>query len=317
MKEIMISTRDEGQKLHKFLKKYFREASSGFLYKMLRKKQITLNKKKADGQEVLREADRIQVFFSDETFAKMQGLDEVRRTYASLKELPHDLDVIYEDEQILLINKPAGILSQKAEEDDISINEMILSYLIEKGELSLEQYQSFHPSIANRLDRNTSGLLLAGKTLEGQQKLALDMKERTAEKRYRCLVGGIVKDAGELQGYLLKDEESNTVRILDKPEKGAKEIRTAFRPLQRGKELTLLEVELITGRSHQIRAHLASMGHPILGDPKYGDMRWNQKIEKKYGVKGQLLHAYSITFSDGRSFSVPEPEVFHQILQWR
>lgn len=314
MKEIIISTQDENQRMDKFLKKFFKEASSGFLYKMLRKKNITLNGKKASGAELLVTDDCIQVYFSEDTFDKMRGLQQTQMSYEVLKALPYDLKVIYEDEEILIVDKPAGVLSQKATNQDVSLNEMILSYLIHTNQLSLEQYRVFHPSVANRLDRNTSGLLLAGKTLAGQQQLSRMLNDRSVRKIYHCIVRGRMEEEQHLRGYLSKDETSNTVTILSQPVAGAKQIETAYRPLAFGDHMTLLEVHLLTGRTHQIRAHLASVGHPLAGDPKYGDPTWNRFLADNYGITRQLLHAYSITFADGRQFMAEEPAIFETLL---
>lgn len=315
MTEIQITSGQEKQRFDKFLKKYFKAASGGFLYKMLRKKNITLNKKKADGSEILQAGDMIQVFFSDETFSKMRGQEAVSSEYQKLLHVPHELQVIYEDDLMLIVNKPSGMLSQKASESDISLNESILSYLIHEGLLSEETYAVFHPSIANRLDRNTSGIVLAGKTLAGQQFLSDILRDRSAKKIYHCIVRGKVEEEMHLKGYLLKDERSNQVQIFSDETQDAKPIETAYRPLVVGPDATLLEVHLITGRSHQIRAHLASIGHPIAGDPKYGDMVWNKKLRQDFSVRSQLLHAYSITLPDGRTFIADEPEIFSQIMR--
>lgn len=216
---------------------------------------------------------------------------------------------------MLIVNKPSGMLSQKASESDISLNESILSYLIHEGLLSEETYAVFHPSVANRLDRNTSGIVLAGKTLAGQQFLSDILRDRSAKKIYHCIVRGKVEEEMHLKGYLLKDERSNQVQIFSDETQDAKPIETAYRPLVVGPDATLLEVHLITGRSHQIRAHLASIGHPIAGDPKYGDMVWNKKLRQDFSVRSQLLHAYSITLPDGRTFIADEPEIFSQIMR--
>jgi 23S rRNA pseudouridine955/2504/2580 synthase len=169
--------------------------------------------------------------------------------------------------------------------------------------------------VANRLDRNTSGLLLAGKTLQGQQNLSKALNDRSLKKIYHCVVKGALTEDVLLEGYLEKDEVTNTVSLSQEPKADAKPIKTFFHPLEVAKDTTLLEVQLFTGRTHQIRAHLSYLGHPILGDPKYGDLQWNQEMKKKYGVKSQLLHAYSLTFADGRRFVAPEPELFQRVMQ--
>ena len=324
MKEIIISTQDENQRMDKFLKKFFKEASSGFLYKMLRKKNITLNGKKASGAELLVTDDCIQVYFSEDTFDKMRGLQQTQMSYEVLKALPYDLKVIYEDEEILIVDKPAGVLSQKATNQDVSLNEMILSYLIHTNQLSLEQYRVFHPSVANRLDRNTSGLLLAGKTLAGQQQLSRMLNDRSVRKIYHCIVRGRMEEEQHLRGYLSKDETSNTVTILSQPVAGAKQIETAYRPLASNGRQTLLEVHLITGRTHQIRAHLASIGHAVIGDYKYGSFGVNSYFKKSYHLEAQLLHAWKMEFPicdgalsglSGKTVTAPIPEMMEQIIK--
>ena len=313
MREIHISSQDENQRLDKFLKKYFKGATGGFIYKMLRKKNITLNKKKADGTEILKNGDCIFVFFSDETFDKMRASREGLRDYERLEKVPYDVQVIYEDEDILVVNKPAGILSQKAKEDDVSLNEMILSYLIHEKQLSGEQFLKFHPSVANRLDRNTSGIILAGKTLSGQQMLSEVLKERTIKKYYHCIVSGKLSEPMHIKGYLWKDEKNNKVTVSSAPFGDAKEIHTEYEMLWCNEAYTCLKVYLITGRSHQIRAHLASIGYPIVGDFKYGDKKVNQHVRENYGIKSQLLHAYSVEFPDGRLFVAPEPKIYEHL----
>lgn len=315
MKEIQVSEKEANQRLDKFLKKYFKAASSGFLYKMLRKKNITLNKKKATGVEVLQSQDVISVFFSEETFEKMRGMEHSRTQFEALKQLSSDIKVIYEDTDILVINKDAGVLSQKAKAEDVSINEMLLSYLIHSGQLTLEQYQVFHPSVANRLDRNTTGLILAGKTLQGQQMLSKALHERAAKKYYHCVVKGEITQSMTLQGHLHKDELHNLVEVLDEPVAGAKKIVTAYEPVRCNGRFTLLRVQLITGRTHQIRSHLASIGHPVVGDPKYGDAKLNAEVLKQYHIRHQMLHAYSLLLADGREFIAPEPDTFQKIME--
>lgn len=314
MKEISITKAEENQRLDKFLKKYFKAAQNSFIYKMLRKKNITLNEQKATGAEKIKQGDLIQVFFSEETYQKMRGAFGEENLYEKLQKVPYDIKVIYEDKDFLIVNKPVGVLSQKAKETDISLNEMIVSYLIHTGQLSLSAFQLFHPSVANRLDRNTSGLVLAGKNLHGQQVLSQALCSRTVRKEYHCIVKGEIRDPMKMQGYLLKDEKENKVKILSKPVAGAKEIQTEYIPIYKHAGCTKLCVHLITGRTHQIRAHLASIGHPIVGDPKYGDESYNRWVKETTGISHQLLHAYSLTMEDGRVFVAEEPKAFQNFL---
>ena len=313
MKEVKVSQEDAGQRFDKYLHKLLINASTGFLYKMMRKKNITLNRKKATGKESLQAGDQIQIFFSDETFDKMCGRSEKASYFQELQQVgyPH-VHVIYEDVDILVMNKPAGVLSQKSEAGSVSLNEEMLSYLIHTKQISEESFQTFHPSVANRLDRNTSGLILAGKTLKGQQYLSACLKDRTVKKLYHCIVRGSVQKEQYLEGYLVKGKD-NHVMISDKEQADAKLIKTEYRPIKFGKEASLLEVHLITGRTHQIRAHLAEEGHGILGDPKYGGS--NESFVKRFHYRHQLLHAYSITFPDGKSFVAPEPEIFQTVCE--
>lgn len=333
--------------MDKYLFKVLNQAPKSFVYKMLRKKNIVLNDRKATGQEVLSHDDSIKIYLSDETFDKFaselpgQKKDaENHKKAFDAEEKKKDIkcgkktaekhplpDIVYEDEDILILNKPAGMLSQKASPDDYSANEMVIDYLLESGQLSREELRTFHPSVCNRLDRNTSGLLIAGKTMRGLQQMSEQLKSRTMRKFYRCLVVGEIREDAYLTGYLVKDHATNQVRISrENPREnnaGKRKIETektsfietAYHPIARYKGFTLLEVHLITGRSHQIRAHLASIGHPILGDGKYGNRKVNLRLQKELGLKGQLLHAYRMEFSDGRVVTAKEPEIFEKVIQ--
>lgn len=310
MKELKISESDNNQRFDKYLKRVLPEAGTSFIYKMLRKKNITLNDKKADGSEKLNTGDIVKIWFSDETFEKMSGAATSDPLYAELSKAPSDINVVFEDEDMIIINKPAGIKSQKDTQSDISINEMAISYMIANG-LSEDSFKHFHPSVCNRLDRNTSGIILFAKNLKTAQVLSEALKERTCKKLYRAIVLGKLDYEQEIDGFLYKDDSTNKVTITSKEIKDSKPIRTAYRPIKYlGNDLTLLEIHLITGRTHQIRAHLSSIGHPILGDNKYG----NTIINKKYKVRGQLLHAYSIEFEDGRKFVAEPPKEFNAYL---
>lgn len=292
MKEIVINENEAGQRLDKFLGKLLKEAPASFYYKMLRKKNIVLNGKKATGNEKLTAGDSIKLFLSDETFEKFAGKRQTNDLAASVPNIA--LEIVYEDHDVLAINKPAGMLSQKAKKEDISANEYILQYLLESGTITRESLHTFKPSVCNRLDRNTSGILVAGKTLNGLQQMSKAFRERSMEKYYLAIVAGHISKPRRIEGFLKKDEKNNQVTILSEPSNDAKPIITEYRPLKLVGQVTLLEVHLITGRSHQIRAHLASIGHPVIGDTKYGNPRLNREFLKNAGVTHQLLHAYRL-----------------------
>lgn len=304
--------------MDKLLAKYLNLAPKSFLYKMLRKKNITLNGKKATGSEILALGDEIKLFLSDETIQKFSEVKSVTETSIKPK-------IIYEDEHILLLNKPDNMLSQKAKDSDISMVEVVISYLLDKGELSEGDLKSFRPSICNRLDRNTTGILAAGKSLAGLQTLSALFKDRSLAKYYLCLVKGKMRESQLLEGYLCKDTAKNTVTIRKKAlTEDDLPIKTAYRPLASNDEVTLLKVKLITGRSHQIRAHLSSIGHPIIGDPKYGNKHTNQTYAKKYHINSQLLHSYELyipeisgelCYLSGRHFTAPLPDAFLRLME--
>lgn len=332
MKEIHITSNEAGQRLDKLLAKYLREAPKSFLYKMMRKKNITLNGKKAQGNEQLSCGDCVRLFLADETIDKFRGsvpapqMDKAVRSVTGKKGQAR-LDVIYEDDHIILINKPSGMLSQKAQPQDVSLVEYLTDYLLQTGSLTAEQLELFHPAVCNRLDRNTSGIVIAGKSLTGLQEMSRLLKERTVRKFYRCIVKGEMTGTHHLAGYLTKDQKTNTVTVTDCPHgRDDKRIETEYRTLAVSGGLSLLEVHLITGRSHQIRAHLASVGHPILGDMKYGDGALNQKYRASHGICAQMLHAYRLEFPEmkgelsylsGRVFCAAMPPKYSAVAAWK
>lgn len=293
MKLITVHKQEEGQRLVKLLGAYLKEAPNSFFYKMLRKKNITLNGKKADGTEKLKCGDEIRLFLSDETYEKFAGKVQPKEKFPMAK-----LNIVYEDSNVIFINKPAGMLSQKSVPSDVSLNEYLLGYLEKSEQWKQEESKAFRPSVCNRLDRNTSGMVICGKSMAGLQQMAALLKDRSLHKYYLCLVKGVMTESQHLEGYLLKDENSNQVKIFQKETEGAAHIITEYEPLYTEGETTLLKVTLVTGKSHQIRAHLSSIGHPIIGDPKYGERKVNAFFRETHGIKNQMLHAWKLTFPE-------------------
>lgn len=317
MRLLTVSDNESGQRLDKLLSKYLNLAGKSFIYRMMRKKNIVLNDKKCDGSEKLAAGDEIKLYLAEETIEKFSQI-KVQKVKKK------KLDIIYEDDHILLINKPAGMLSQKAKESDESLVEYVIDYLLDSNALTKENLRSFRPSVCNRLDRNTSGLVAAGKSLPGLQIMAEVFKDRSIHKYYQCIVAGKLRDKQTINGYLTKDERTNQVTIHETEIDGSVPILTEYEPLAYHGPYTLLKVTLITGRSHQIRAHLASIGHPVVGDYKYGIKSVNDEAKKKYGITSQLLHSYQIVFPplpeplaylSGKTYTAPLPDTFNRILK--
>ena len=318
MREVTIGPNEGGQRFDKYLKKYLKEAGSGFLYKMLRKKNITLNGHKADGSEKLNAGDRVCFFLSEETIDKFRGTVSPVSTVPKAELL--SIPVLYEDSQVLLADKPAGLLTQKAQAQDYSLNEWLTDYLLAGGKLKEEELSTFRPSVCNRLDRNTSGLVICGKTLAGSQKMSELIRDRNLHKFYRLFVAGKPPAEGLAESWLLREENSNQVRIYEKKpaDSRAVPVRTGWRLLEAYEDCSCLEVELFTGKTHQIRAQMAALGFPLIGDVRYGNEAVNRYF-RKAGVRSQLLHACRLEFPplDGlfsglseRSVVAPEPESF-------
>lgn len=334
MQSVIIGNNQAGQRLDKFLRKYLPQAGSGFLYKMLRKKNITLNGKKAEGSEILQLEDEIRFYFSDETFAMFAGKDVTSvkdNDYLHAYQKLQGVKILLETADVLIVDKPAGILTQKAEAEDLSLNEWLIGYLLHSEQITEEQLQTFRPSVCNRLDRNTSGIVLCGKSLKGSQALSRMIKEREIGKFYRTVCMGKLDQAAKLEGYLNKNQKTNKVTLSKHaPHKDTASkqdssyICTHYSPISHTEQYTLLEVELITGKTHQIRAHLASTGHPLIGDYKYGTRSQNDLLKKQFGLEYQLLHAYRVEFPDicpelpdlaGKSIVAEYPKQFKLLLQ--
>lgn len=316
MREFIIQKNEENQRIDKYLKKLLPNATTSFLYKMMRKKNIVINKKKIEGNEKLVTGDVVTLFLSDETFEKFHvNLVELKKEYDKLSGLGlKGLKIVYEDENMIVADKPYNMLSQKASDKDISANEYLLGYMIGKGELSFESYQTFRPSVVNRLDRNTTGLLIFGKTLGALQQLGEDIRNRSIRKYYRAVVAGELTESLELEGYLLKDEKTNKVSYHKEPLDDADYIETGVKPLISKNGLSLVEIHLITGKTHQIRLHLSTIGHPIIGDMKYGDERYNKKYYESHKVNHQLLHAYRLEFPDGRTITAEPAAIYTKLM---
>lgn len=324
MKEILVRANEAGQRLDKLLAKVMPQAPKSFLYKMLRKKNITLNDKKAEGSEKLVPGDTVRLWLSEETLEKFGGGITVFPAHKESGKLP-PLDILYEDNHVLILNKAPGVLSQKAKSEDISVVEQVIAYEMERGRATETSLQTFRPSVCNRLDRNTSGILIAGVSLVGLQTMSALLKERSLHKYYYCLVTGHVSEKQYVEGYLTKNEKNNRVSITKNPTgPDAQMIKTAYEPVDSNGKVTLLRVLLITGRSHQIRAHLASEGHPIVGDEKYGNRERNAGYRKQYGLTSQLLHAFrleipeitgELSYLSGKVIEAPLPILFRTILE--
>lgn len=343
MRLLTVGENEAGQRLDKLLGKYMDKAPTSFFYKMLRKKNITLNGKKAEGKERLKAGDEIKLFLADETidgFSSMMGemgtetrqsgkKDTTAAGAKSKKKLPVRLrpEIIYEDKNVIFFNKPAGLLSQKAKPSDISLVEYLTEHLLETGEATAESLRSFRPGICNRLDRNTSGLVAAGKSLRGLQELNELFRIRSLHKYYRTIAAGSIMEKQRIEGWLQKNEKTNQVQIFKQERKDALPVCTEYVPLKQltynGKPYTYLEINLITGRSHQIRAHLASIGHPLIGDAKYGNPKVNAEFRKNFGLEYQLLHAYRLELPEltgalsnlsGQQYEAPLPSLFMNVL---
>jgi len=291
LREIIIDKNENEQRLDRFLKKYLKEAPQGFVYKMIRKKNIKVNDTKAQPETTIYEGDRIQLYLSDETIDKFIAKKEEIKS----KLIPN---IIYEDNNIILINKPVGILSHGASKEfEENIVDSMISYLIEKGDFVPRIQTTFTPSICNRLDRNTSGVIIGAKNYQALKEINEAIKKGRIRRFYKTIVKGNIRKEFTVEGYLLKDEDKNKVTIHEKNLDGSKKIITVVKPLKSKNGYSLLEIELITGRTHQIRGHLSSLGYPVIGDRKYGNKETNKIFYEEYSLDNQWLHGYKIEFN--------------------
>ncbi len=314
MRELKIGKNDAGQRLDKFITKTL-DLPTSLLYKSIRLKKIKVNRKRAEISTKLCEGDTVQCFLAEEFFKKSD-------TPPTLSNIIPKLSIVYEDENILLVSKRPGVSVH--EDEDGGNNNLIThiqAYLYQRGEYSPADEQSFAPALCNRIDRNTAGIVIAAKNAEALRVMNEKIKLREIDKFYLAAVHGVPKPKEALlTGYLLKDSKTNTVRVYDKnPPREAKDIKTKYRVIASKGELSLVEVELLTGRTHQIRAHMAHIGHPLLGDGKYGINR----DDRAKGYKYQALCSYKLRFSfdtegeetvldylNGKEFTVPTEEIY-------
>lgn len=317
MRELKIGKNDAGQRLDKFITKAL-DMPPALLYKSIRLKKIKVNRKRAEISTRLAEGDTVQCFIAEEFFKK--GEEKNARSCVTLSRVRHNISVIYEDENILLVNKRPGV---SVHEDENSVVNTLIThiqaYLYQKGEYDPEAESSFAPALCNRIDRNTGGIVIAAKNAETLRIMNEKIKERQIDKFYLAAVHGHPKpESDTLGGYLLKNSDKNQVRVYShNPPRGAKEIITKYKTVAKSSTDSLLEVELLTGRTHQIRAHMASIGHPLLGDGKYGI----NKSDKASGFKYQALYSYRLCFSftsdagmlnylNGKEFSIPKDDIY-------
>ena len=287
MKELQITKNDAGQRLDRFVAKAVPLLPASLMQKYIRLKRIKINGKRADRDTRLCEGDAVQLYINDEFF------DTPKPENAYLTVAAPKLNILYEDEHILLVDKKPGVAVHPHDgaEYGKTLIDHIQAYLYAKREWRPREENAFAPALCNRIDRNTGGIVIAAKTAEALRVMNQKIKDREIEKKYLCIVHGTPRPAeGRLEGQLFKDEKQNRVYITKKPQPGSKTCVTLYRTLRSKDGLSLVECELITGRTHQIRAQMADFGHPLLGDGKYG------KLDKRYDRKYQALYSYQLTF---------------------
>ena len=310
MRTITVGANDAGQRLDKFLTKFLKTCPQSMIYKCLRKKRIKLNGKKAEGNVKLAEGDILDMYINDEFFGETSS-------DTSFFKIRPDIHIVYEDENIMLIDKKPGMIVH--EDDNEKFNTLIShikAYLYQKGEYDPENEQSFAPALCNRIDRNTGGIVIAAKNAAALRIINEKIKSREIKKYYLCMVQGHIKPpSATLTSYLQKNESQNRVYLSDTPKDGYKKCVTKYRTVGATPLACYLEIDLITGRTHQIRAQMAHIGHPLAGDGKYGTNEFNKRI----GLKYQALYSYKTEFAfsdenllsylNGKSFEVDKSNI--------
>lgn len=315
MRQIIITPQEANQRLDKFLLKYLNECPKSLIYKGMRTNKIKYNGKKPKGNEILNQGDEIKLFFREEQMASLISEKEVKKVGIHFEK-------VYEDDNLLIVNKPMGLLTQKDTPESHSLADEVLYYLKENGSYNPAQDKGFTPAPCNRLDRNTAGIVLVGKNIPTLQTLSSMLQTKEISKYYMSIVLGRISAPMILKGYHKRMPGKNEVSITTEYVEGAKPVETRILPLKTNGRYTLVEVQLVTGKTHQIRAHLSQIGHPIIGDPKYGDRLENEYFAQKYGLKYQILCAYKVKFElckpplcylQDRVFTVPAPKIYSEI----
>ena len=292
MISLLVTSKDANQRVDKYVKKYLNEAPLSFIYKLFRKKDVKINKHWVKENYILQEGDELTIYITDEQIKEFNKPKEIKK--ASLNH-----PIIFEDENILIVDKPRGLLVHGDQnEKSVTLANEVINYLYFKNEYDPKD-KGFIPAPAHRLDRNTSGLVVFAKNLMSLQQLEELFKDKdNIEKHYLALVKGVVDQKLEIDSPLLKDEKTGTVRIA----KGGKSALTFVEKVKIYGDFSLVDVQILTGRTHQIRVHLASVNHPVVGDSKYGDFKVNKEFKDLYGFENQFLHAYKLKFKklDGK-----------------
>lgn len=291
MQEIVISKENSNQRIDKFVRKFLNDAPISLIYKTFRKKDIKVNGKWVKENYILAENDVVRIYLSDDQIKEFNNPKKIEN-------LKVNLDIVYEDENVLIVNKPKGLLVHgDMTEKRMTLSNLVQAYLFKKGEYKNDG-KSFIPSPCHRLDRNTSGLVIYAKNLSSSQILMELIKEKdNIKKYYLLLANGMTDEKGEIDAPLKKDEDTGFVKVASLKD-GAKSAKTVYKTVSRNKKYSLVEAELVTGRTHQLRVHFAYIGHPIIGDQKYGDFEENKLFDSKFDYHYQFLHAYKIVFKD-------------------
>ena len=303
-----ISSLEAHQRVDKYLRKYLSQAPLSFIYKLFRKKDVKINGHWVKENYVLNEGEELTVYVTEEQIAEFNQPRKIEKAT-----LNHP--IVYEDENILIINKPRGLLVHgDSSEQRLTLSNEVLNYLYFKGEYDPNENKAFRPAPAHRLDRNTSGLVVFAKNLESLQELEDLFKEKSEiDKVYLALVKGVVNEPIEINAPLLKDEKTGMVVIS----KNGKSAQTRVEPYKCFRNLSLVKVQIFTGRTHQIRVHLASKGYPVVGDNRYGDFALNKEFKDVYKFDNQFLHAFQLHFKNikgklsylaNKTFEVPLPK---------